>query len=194
MRHIYDRDSVFTRQHMKTMFQMYVDTYLSAKQELWFKTPRDMFAYPCSVIVATEQDSIIAFLMFQKRKDANKISLGVHNGTETGKNEAIKLRIDTLQTPGWILEASGASSWLMRKNNVPIITSKKMIEDLLQIDQHNERIVMNIEFDIKCKLSYQYTHQFMKEGIVQFENKETMFGFGGCIFDNDTCQRIFQTT
>jgi len=194
-RNIYKNDSSFVKKHRQMMFEMYKNTYSAAGQKLWFTSPSNMFQYPCNVITTTnENDDIIAFLMYQRRRYVNKISLGVHNGTSNGKEEAINLRIQTLKNRGWILEASGASSWIMRKKQVPIITSKSLIEKLLEIDHCKERIIMNPDFNREDKKSYQYKHQFIKDGKVEFENEETMFGVGGCIFDDDTCERKCEKT
>ena len=36
-----------------------------------------------------------------------------------------------------------------------------------------------------------HTHQYYEDGIVQFENQETLFGKSGCIYGDNSCERHF---
>ncbi len=192
---IWSNTSSFVTRHADIMFKMYQHTYSAAGQDLWFKSPADMFKYPCSVVASSHTSNanpIQAFLMFQRRKFANKISLFVHDGTREGKTTAFTMLAKLLKTPGWILEASGALSWVLRKQGTSIISSGVQIRTLLEIDPHKEKIVMNHKFDHKDKRSFQYAHEYGDNGQSLFVNQETLFGVGGCSYKkkDNTCDRI----
>lgn len=183
-------DSKFIAENIQLLYDMYVTTYSGAGQQLWFSSPEDLLRYPCIFVVSQLDDKILAYIMFQRRRFANKISLGCHDGSREGKDEAIKIRVYLLRQRGWILEGAGATSWILRKSGVPIITNENTIERLLDIDPTRERIIINPNYDINDKTSSYYTHEFMNDGIVAFSNNETLFGIGGCRFDDDqSCTR-----
>lgn len=178
----------------KAMFDMYVNSYTNAGQTLWFKSSTDMFKYPCGYLTHCTKNEynnsdIQCFIMYQSRRFCNKISLLCHNNTDEGKTNVIGLCLSLLGQPGWVLEASGAVSWLLRKKHAPIITNPTLIDQILTIDHSKERIVMNDDFDYNNKLSSQYTHQYLVEGIVKFSNQETLFGTSGCEYDTQHCNR-----
>lgn len=177
-----------TDEQRNVMFDMYETSYKGAGQSLWFKSAEDLFKYPCAFVIHEVKDHILCYIMFQKRKIANKISLLSHNGTTQGKRRVMELVSDLLKTKGWILEASGAVSWVLRKRETPIIESERNINRLLNID-HDERIIINNKFNINDKTTQYYYHQYYKDGIIQFENEETLFGVSGCKFNNDNCTR-----
>ena len=155
-----------------------------------------MFKYSCGIIVKkNNKDEILYFIMFQTRKHANKISLIVNNGTDEGKNKMFKLLETLLNTKGWFIEASGAVSWIFRsKYNIPIIYNQTKIEELLDINIDMEKIVITPNFDLKDKNSNLYTYQYYKDGLIQFQNVETLFGVDGCIFNGDVCGRECQSS
>jgi len=172
------------------MFEMYIKSY-SSTGNLWFKTPRDMFKYPCEIIIDNGyQNNISYFIMYQKRTNVNKISLIVNDGSREGKDNLFFYLNELLNTKGWIIEASGAVSWIFRsKYNVPIIYNLNKIINLLDLNIENENIVLNPNFNINDKNSNVYTHQYYKDGIIQFQNPETLFGTEGCVFSSNTCNR-----
>ena len=177
--------------HKNEMFQMYVISYSGANQELWFKNAEQMFNYQCSLLAVINGDKIICFVMYQTRPYANKLSLGCHDGSALGKNLAIIMRATLLSMPGWVVEASGATSWILRsKYNTPIIKDITLIKKILGIENKiDETVEINDEFDILDKNSYYYAHKYFANGILVFSNKETLFGLEGCIFDNYNCDR-----
>ncbi len=75
------------------------------------------------------------------------------------------------------------------KYKVPIIYDTDVIAKILDINVDVEKIVPNNTFDIKDKTSNAYLHQYYKDGVIQFQNVETLFGVGGCIFNGDVCGR-----
>lgn len=176
---------------LQRMYDMYVDSYGKAGEKLWFKSPEDLQRYPCSYVVRYEGDKLLCYIMYQLRKHANKISLIVHDGTREGKDQVMDLVASLLAKRGWILEASGAVSWVLRKKNVPYIETQEMIEKLLDIkNSDSERVIMNSNFTYGNKDTNKYVHSYYKDGVVMFENNETLFGIGGCRFNEDVCGRM----
>lgn len=183
----------------ESMFEMYKKTYSTAKQDLWFKSTSDLFRYPCGYAISCFQNEndgleyIRCYIMFQLRKSANKISLLCHDSTQEGKDEVMLLINNLLHINGWILEASGATSWVLRSPTkqlrTPYFVSQNLIETLLDIDPQNEKIIINENFNYEDKNSYYYTHQYYKDGKVMFENHETLFGVGGCNYSSQKCDR-----
>jgi hypothetical protein len=173
------------------MYDMYVESYGKAGEKLWFKSANDLARYPCSYIIEQDSDNnILCYIMYQLREHANKISLIVHNSTTEGKERVINLVSSLLSKRGWILEASGAVSWVLRKKGVSIISTKPQIEKMLGIkDADSEMIELNSNFDYNNKSVNAYQHKYYKDGIVMFENSETLFGTGGCRFNQDSCGR-----
>ena len=175
------------------MFKMYAASYTGGGQELWFKTPEELFKrYPCFITFNQDNNHLTVYAMFQIKNSVNKISLVCHNSTDNGKQDSINLRLYLVKQPGWILEAADKVSWLLRKNNAPIIQDD-MIADLLEIDKNNEndKIIINKNFDKGDKTSYQYTRCFhdINTGKV-YESKETLFGTAKCNYINKDCDRI----
>jgi hypothetical protein len=95
--------------------------------------------------------------MFQIRPRCNKLSLLCHNGTREGKDLAVKIWVQLLKIPGFVAEASGAVSWILRRYySVPIITFRFEIIHMLSINLMHEDIRINNNFDINDKNSYSY--------------------------------------
>ena len=193
------------------LYNMYVKTYLNANGgELWYKSKEELFipSYVCGIILnnnsldESELMNIKAYCIFQKKKYVNKISLTCHDGTPDGKNEAIQLRVKYINMQNWIIEASGATAWILRKFKSPCITDIDIIKKLLEIDDINEKIVININFTIDDfnniddinnppnKNLFYYYHIYIKDEKEIYKNEETLFGISGCDnFDNNSCER-----
>ena len=155
------------------MFNMYITTYGGAGQELWFKTVEKLFSpnYTCGIILDNTSNTLIqdikpenikVFSIYQLKKYVNKLSLTCHDGTNEGKQAAVNLRLEYIKKPGWILEASGATSWILRKNKAPRIDDIVAIKKFLDIDDVKEKICMNDEFDPDDKNSFSYYHIYHK--------------------------------
>ena len=185
---------------------MYVKTYGAAGQKLWFKNADDLKRYACGVWMVCYKTTPKAYVLFQPRRLVNKISLGCHDGTQEGKKYAVQLRIDLLSTPGYMVEASDASSWILRKNNVPIIRNPALIEELVIADPTKEKIEMNENFNPEDKTSQGYfrifyrAHDGVTPGVVpveEFRNAQTLFGIDPkCIewSDEADCERTCKRT
>jgi hypothetical protein len=185
---------------LKHLFNMYKQTYINANQSVWFKKSEDLLRYNCGIIIKDDNitnitkyilHSLKAFLLFQFKKYINKISLVAHDGTDEGKKLVIQLLYDYCNTQGYCLEASGPLSWILRKKNCPIITDINIINKMLDIKNNpNHKIVINPLFDYHDKESYQYNHEFYKDGIKQFSRPETLFGISMCKFNSkNDCKR-----
>lgn len=195
-----------TLEQKQYLFNMYDKTYSSSGNQLWFKSSDELFNsfYTCGIIINndfTEQfelTNIKAYCIFQKKKYINKISITCHDGTSDGKNTAIQLRLKYVNIPNWIIEASGATAWILRKNKSPCIINLNTIKKLLEIDEIKEQIEINEKFTIEDfnnidnnpnKELFHYYHIYNNNNNI-FRNKETLFGISGCDnFDNDTCDR-----
>lgn len=190
------------QRHKDRLYQLYVTTYSAAGESLWFKQADDLVRYPCGIITNCQADqtntdgvgdNIRAFFMFQFRPSANKISLICHDGTVEGKHILMNMIDFRLSTKGWIIEASGATSWVLRKRNVPIIRDVHEITKLLMLPL-NERVVINDYFNLSDKNSQHYIHEYTNgDGLVLFSNQETLFGSGSCEFVGEYCARACLT-
>lgn len=182
------------------LYSMCARTYLDAGEELWFNSVKSLFHYPCLIRIisdpevpegySSELDEGLTkgFIMYQYRTFVNKISLICHDGTRNGKDAVMGYIVGLLELPGWILEASGAVSWILRKLGAPIIPEDE-VEALLDISPERERIEFNKNFDRADKNSHQYRHMYYKNGGVGFANSETLFGLQGCKFVQRGCDR-----
>lgn len=173
------------------LFNMYKDTYSNAGQPLWFNTKEELIKrYPCLMCYNGEYKKL--YVLYQFKNKFNKISLVCHNGTDDEKKNSIKIRKELVSMPGWMLEASGATSWLLRKNNAPIIKEEANIKSALDIsyENKNDRIEMNVNFDINDKNSYQYTRVYNDtKANKEYRTNETMFGTAPCEYTSQECDR-----
>jgi len=178
------------------LFEMYAQTYTNAGQSLWFREKNELFGherYKCITTYKDKSNMFKTFIIFQFKTKFNKISVVAHNGSSEGKEMMIKLLKTVLSIPGYVIEASDAMSWVLRKAKIPIIDSKHKIEEALDIQSNdpNDVIVMNDDFDYSNKNTQQYTRIFRdvkKQKI--YESKETLFGTNGCVFNSPyNCNR-----
>ena len=180
-----------TSDDKEKMFDMYKLSYGNAGEPLWFKTYEELFArYPCFI---TYSGDFKVYAMFQFKQRYNKISLVCHDGTNEGKQLSIQLRYEMITQRGYILEASGAVSWLLRKRDTPIIKDKDAIEKALDLvpDNSNDYILLNDTFDIDNKLTQHYTRVFTTPNGQVYRSPETLFGSSDCEFNesDDKCTR-----
>lgn len=172
------------------LFEMYKDTYSNAGQDLWFKTKEELLSrYPCLICYDGNYKKL--YVLYQFKKGFNKISLVCHNGTPTEKRNSVKIRKDLVSTPGWMLEASGATSWILRKEHAPMISAEYDIKTALDISDKNEndKIEMNLGFDVNDKNSYQYTRVFKTLTGEVYKTNETLFGTSSCRYVTNSCDR-----
>lgn len=183
---------------LNKMYEMYLKTYQEAQQNIWYKSKESLLYYTCSIMTGVFEGKIICYIMYQIRPYANKISLSGHDGTALGKKYIMEKKEELLCQPGWIVEAAGAVSWILRKNNIaPIILDVNKITAALSIDIINEsnmiefqKIVINPNFDKNDKFSYAYMHQYInKETNKIIQNEETLFGRLCEEFDSLQCNR-----
>ena len=173
------------------LFKMYENTYSNAGQDLWFKKKDELMArYPCLICYNGEYKKL--YVLYQFKKIYNKISLVCHNGTDQEKKNSIQIRLQLIKTPGWMLEASGATSWVLRKNDAPIIKDDKDIKSALDISDENKNdyIEMNNNFDVNDKNSYQYTRVYIDIKInKEYRTNEILFGTKSCHYETNECDR-----
>ena len=134
-----------------------------------------------------------AYILYQYRSTVNKISLVCHDGTQEGKDMLIHLLTNMLRKPGYVIEASNAMSWVLRKHNIPYFTDIDMIKHILDIgSSQSENIIINHNFDPSDKRKQYYIHQYIDNGIVTFANSDTLFGSSPCVFIGYLCDRKCQ--
>ena len=166
---------------LKNLYDLYVNTYsYLGHDNLWWKT-LDLFIkgikkYACTVYVSEINDMILSYVFYQEKKYVNKISLVCHNGTIENKNIMVKLLRSKLIAPGWVIEASDALGWVLRREKIPIIRDLVIIKKVLEVNGIDNEIILNDNFDEENKNSYQYEHIFRRDGHVLFTNKEILFG------------------
>ena len=170
------------------MYAMYAKTYTDAGQELWFKNADELFRrYPCFLTINNNQEK--AYIMYQFKSNFNKISLVCHDSTPEGKNLVVDLLVKLLSSPGYILEAASAVSWVLRKRGVHIISDKEDIEKALDISPNNKSdvIVMNPNFSMNDKNQQAYKRIFTDNSGKQFTSDDTLFGLAPCKFNTQSC-------
>lgn len=166
---------------LKNLYNLYVNSYsYLGHDNLWWKT-MDLFIegikkYACTVYVSEINDMILSYVFYQEKKYVNKISLVCHNGAIENKNIMVKLLRSKLIEPGWVIEASDALGWVLRKEKIPIIRDLVIIKKVLEVNGIDNEIILNDNFDEENKNSYQYEHIFRRDGHVLFTNKEILFG------------------
>jgi hypothetical protein len=187
-------DDIPTEDH-DDLFEMYKNTYSNAGQDLWFKTKEELLSrYPCLICYDGNYKKL--YVLYQFKKGFNKISLVCHNGTPNEKRNSVQIRKDLVSTPGWMLEASGATSWILRKEHAPMISAEYDIKTALDISDENEndKIEMNLGFDINDKNSYQYTREFKTLTGEVYKTNETLFGTSSCRYVTNSCDRKCEQT
>jgi hypothetical protein len=193
--HVVTNDaSALTETDKETMFQMYENSYRGGGQELWFRSKEELFnRYPC--FLSVDNNYLVVYAMFQMKNKYNKISLICHNGSVEGKELSIQLCLELIKRPGWMLEASDKVSWLLRKQNAPIISSHEEIVNALDIkDNPNDIIHMNASFNYGEKLTYQYVRSYTDPKTDEiFHSPETLFGTAPCNYADKSCSRSCPT-
>ena len=176
----------------KKLYKMYIDTYKRNGLEIWFKTKEFMFIYPCNIIINTHKNEIKGFIMFQKREKINKISLIAHDNTHYGKNIIINTILNALNN-GYVIEASGKLSWVLRKMNAPYIKNKNIIENILDIHKNKnnqQEIKINKLFNYNDRFSHHYKHIYIINKKIDHINDVTLFGREyNCKWTSDKCDR-----
>jgi hypothetical protein len=170
------------------MYAMYAKTYTDAGQSLWFKNADALFSrYPCFLTINNSQEK--AYVMYQFKSKFNKISLVCHDSSPEGKNLVVELLVKLLSSPGYILEAASAVSWVLRKKGVPVMTNKNDIEKALNIVPENKSdvIVMNPDFSMNNKTQQSYKRIFTDSNGKQFTSEDTLFGLVPCKFNTNWC-------
>jgi len=182
--------SELSEDEREKMFSMYVLSYKMGGQPLWFEDKEKLFSrYHC--FVTFDDNYLTVYAMFQFKKKFNKISLVCHDGSEEGKRLSVELRYSLVSHGGWILEASDKVSWLLRKRRAPIIMDYESIVDALDIvDNPNDTIEMNPDFDVNDKETYQYIRIYndVDNGKI-YRSEETLFGTEPCNYDSLNCNR-----
>ena len=170
------------------MYAMYAKTYTDAGQELWFKNADELFGrYPCFLTINNSQDK--AYVMYQFKSKFNKISLVCHDSSPEGKALVVELLVKLLSSPGYILEATCAVSWVLRKQGVSVIGDKQDIENALDItpENKNDVIEMNPNFSMTDKTQQSYKRIFTDNSGKQFTSEDTLFGLAPCKFNTNSC-------
>jgi hypothetical protein len=169
--------STLTDNEKDILYNMYVNTYQSAGQPLWFKHPRELFNNKYKCILCKNFDYKTAHVFIQCKTTFNKISLICHDGTQKGKQKLFELLEDLLKNPGTIMEASDAVSWILRKKEYPIILDKLDIENALDIvHSKHDKIEMNPSFSMTNKYTQSYTRIFTDNENNTYYSDETLFG------------------
>ena len=141
------------------IYHLYVLTYTGAGEPLWFKSAQELrnYRYPCVITFYSGNNEILAFLMFQMLSMANKISLFGHNGTNEGKTLVLDKLASLLVTPGYVIESSGAVSWILRSRYrlMPIL-DLNVIEEVLEVKKRGDIINLIPNYDVNNKRDHVY--------------------------------------
>lgn len=166
-------------QKLQELFTMYKTSYEQADQEVWLSEPTQLRTYTCSVMSIEKGGKTVCALMYRNTWIANKISLICHDGTREGKDMMMEKISKLVQTPGWIIEASGGVSWVLRNTyRLSPIRNESIIRRVLNLNRkRNQDIQMNPKFRMEDKHQQVYTHIYYDyQGRVKYQNQESMFG------------------
>jgi hypothetical protein len=124
------------------VWDMYITTYTNANQLLWFKKKEDLKSYDKYFII-NNYKGVLAF-----RSRNLKVGLLMHDETPVGKKMVMD-KLACLAKNNYLVEVSGAVSWILRKKyNLVPIRDKATIERLLGYE-----VVMNDDYDGQDKYS-----------------------------------------
>jgi hypothetical protein len=160
---------------LKKMFDLYVNTYKMAKQEVWFTNSQSLLRYTHTYFL-DKYNPTLGFIMFRKLKGyINKIGLIAHNGTKFAKTKLVELINMLAHQRGWIIETSGALSWILKKLHSPMITDTNKIR-MLVCSKPNQDIYLNSAFDTKDKNQQFYVKTYRRNDGTIIEDSKTLFG------------------
>ena len=164
---VYDQDEL-SEELVRDLFDMYVRTYTEAGQPLWYTSPEQLRRYTCSFVLSELHGHVDAFILYTALPRVSKISLFGHSGTPASKTRVLDELVSLLERPGYVLEASGAVSWSLRKRGLRPFEGADMIAQLLDLDQVNraasfeeQGIIMNPDYRFANKNTQVYTHVFV---------------------------------
>ena len=191
----------------QTIYIMYRNTYSDAGLTERLLTMTELFTkYPC--LYSMWNYVTRAFVLVQQREYYSKVSAVCNNNTSLGKAIMFQILRKVLSQPGMIMEASGAVSWILRKDwiaaangkpthviKAPIIWNPYIISIALDLKLGQE-LIINHNYDfhnrehqyyIRITNKYDPNTQQMK----QDARGETLFGTPmGCkIYNSGSCDR-----
>lgn len=187
--------SELSQEEKNKIYDMYINTYTYGKQDIWFNTQKKLFKkYPCLITVNNQYDKF--YIMYQLMNNYNKISLIAHNLLNDSITELFSMLCHLLNNGGYIMEASGAISWKLRKLKTNYFNTKESIETALDINpnkKNSNKITINPDFlyatntysnnaEIKIqkqnmKLNYYYSRTYINSKTGKIYTKyETLFG------------------
>lgn len=115
------------------IWKMYTDTY--SKEGLDFSADDEnelRTKYKATFLRDVDNDQKSdAFIIHKETKYGNKIAFLGTNDKKEAKKELIKKVIELLNTRGWFLEASVKMEEILSRSNVPVITDKDLIADIV---------------------------------------------------------------
>lgn len=144
------------------IFRLYYTTYTQARETIWFNTVDELYEYPmdCAYYYVSNEEKLICGMLFRKLPMVNKISLLYHDGTEKAKKLLMDELARLLVSEGYVIEASGAVSWILRSRyHLMPIVDVAYIATALDIESKGDIIQMNLDYDINDKDSYVYVKQ-----------------------------------
>jgi hypothetical protein len=161
---------------MQILFDMYVSTYLSAGESVWFKTPEQLEVYSRGYQKHYDDGTLAWFILYQPFPQANKISLLVHDGSIHAKQDMFDNLAQLLVKKGNIMEASGAPAHILtQRYRLLPMQNQSDIEFALDVAAKEYKILMNpayTPFATTDKLkSFVYTR--LSGG---YANRESLFG------------------
>ena len=160
------------------LYEMYTQTYIDAHMDIWYPTPEVLFQ-KYHFLLSLKNKYTTAYVLYTNKIGYSKISVICHNSTDEGKEMLINLLVKLLSKNGYIMEATGAVSWILRKRGVHMIKRKKEIEELLGISANDpyRKIQMNDRFQPNRKDTQKYTYISVSNiDDTVYEREGTLFG------------------
>lgn len=99
----------------RAIYDMYVKTYSQARQPIWFQDADTLMAVYDGFLLQIEDSMIMMGFAYYQYKTCKKLTINFHRGTDEDKVRLMDLKATLLVTPGYILEASGAVSHILKK-------------------------------------------------------------------------------
>lgn len=167
-------DENLSHHQFDEIFKLYYKTYVQAGETLWFQTSEQLYNYSSKdkAYLFIENGEIISGMLLRKLPLAEKIYLIFHNGSQRSKKILLDELARMIVSEGYIIEASGALSWVLRSRyKIMPQLDLEYIMKALDIEAKGEMIDLNLNYNIYEKDNFSYIRY--SGGYMM---KETLFG------------------
>lgn len=154
------------------IFNLYYKTYKNENQKIWFNNKNELFKN-YDVVISMNENYTKYCVLIKKISCFNKICVLCNSCESDTKKNCVILLLKLLQIKNYIIEASDKVSWILRKNNIPIIKDETVFKTLFPSTKY--LINENQNFNYNDKYSYQYERTMLNH-LDKYTSNYTLFG------------------